>query len=454
MITLRMLFLGLLILTGCSQDQSDTQFKPGFTVTKTAGACDLALLPPDKKSHEPKITNYQNLIKNNKQPLINLEKLGWAYVSQARNLFDDGYYQFALQTANCIELEQPNSNEALLLKAYVKIQLHEFKQAEDLAKQLIEQRGYWFEYGILGDAMMEQGNLIAAEQAYQTMMNQRPGSQAYTRAAHLRWLTGDLDGAVEMMSMAVKSHRTQKSQSAAWTQTQLGFYLFSAKDFEAAEGLVNSALSSYENYPPALFLKSRLYLAKNQPNEAVDALYKAIESNPLPQYQWYLIEILRLIGKAEQAAETENQLANHGPVQDPRTYALYLATNKKQNEFALSLTQAELTKRQDIFSHDAMAWALYADSQIDAALKHINLALAEGTKSARLFFHAAIINKAAGNNLQAIEWFKKTLANKHMLMPSEQQSLMTNFASYISQKNPLKAAITGQGETFIKRRTS
>jgi hypothetical protein len=35
---------------------------------------------------------------------------------------------------------------------------------------------------------MEQGKLNEAVEAYQTIMDQRPGPQAYSRAAHIHWL--------------------------------------------------------------------------------------------------------------------------------------------------------------------------------------------------------------------------------------------------------------------------
>ena len=41
---------------------------------------------------------------------------------------------------------------------------------------------------------MEQGKLSDAVEAYQQMMNLKPDLRAYARAAHMRWLKGDLDG--------------------------------------------------------------------------------------------------------------------------------------------------------------------------------------------------------------------------------------------------------------------
>lgn len=65
-------------------------------------------------------------------------------------------------------------------------QLHRFKEAEALACQVVATRGSFLDYGLLGDALMEQGKLYQAELAYQKMMDLRPFYQSYARAAHVR----------------------------------------------------------------------------------------------------------------------------------------------------------------------------------------------------------------------------------------------------------------------------
>ena len=58
------------------------------------------------------------------------------------------------------------------------------------------QREVALDYGLLGDALMEQGRLTEAAAAYQRMVDLKPFYQSYTRAAHARWMRGDLDGAI------------------------------------------------------------------------------------------------------------------------------------------------------------------------------------------------------------------------------------------------------------------
>jgi len=48
------------------------------------------------------------------------------------------------------------------------------------------------------------------------MIDIRPCLQTYARVAHVRWLKGDLDGAIELMEQAVKAGSTREPEPAAW----------------------------------------------------------------------------------------------------------------------------------------------------------------------------------------------------------------------------------------------
>src|SRR4029077_4652122 len=115
-----------------------------------------------------------------------------------RESFDPGYYKLAEQCALCLESRQAHATEALLLRGHVLQNLHRFKEAEPLARELVARRGLSFDYGLLGDVLMEQGQLNEAVEAYQKMVDEKPDMQAYARIGHLRWLKGDLEGAVEV----------------------------------------------------------------------------------------------------------------------------------------------------------------------------------------------------------------------------------------------------------------
>ena len=369
------------------------------------------------------IIRLQEQIRSGKQTDLALEQLGWKFVAKARESFDPGFYKLAEQCALAIEARQPHSAEALLLRGHALHNLHRFKEAEPLARQLAAGRGLPFDFGLLGDVLMEQGKLAEAVEAYQRMMDLRPDLHSYARGAHVRWLKGNVAGAEKLMRLAVSAASPHDSESAAWVYVRLGAYQFQSGAFAEAERACATALEFQNDYPSALLLLGRLLLAQGHYGQAAKTLRRAMELNPLPEYQWALAEALRADGRAEEAMAVEAQLHRHGATTDPRTYSLYLATRGQSAATALRLAEVELQARGDVFTHDALAWALAAADKMDAARRHAAQALSEGTQDGRLFLHAAGIAQRGGDEAAARRWAAQALQLKHLLLPSERELL-------------------------------
>jgi tetratricopeptide (TPR) repeat protein len=395
----------------------------------------LVLTPQTGDSRtDREISRVQQRIREGRNVELWLDRLGWAFVAKARESFDPGFYKLAELCARSIEKCNPQSQEAMLLRAHVLQNLHRFKESETLARRLIQQRGLSFDYGLLGDALMEQGKLGDAVEAYQQMMNLKPDLRAYARAAHMRWLKGDLEGAIEAMQFAVSAASPSDAESAAWVNTRLAFYEFQAGRVNETEQRCAAALAFQSDYAPTLLLQGKILLAQSRFGEAVDVLQNAVKLNPLPEYQWTLAEALRVAGKEKEASEVEAQFCQRGASSDPRMLALYLATRHESPETALRLARAELDSRNDVFTHDALAWSLAAAGYVTDAHSEMQRALAEGTQDARLFFHAGIIASQAGHSTDAERWLRKASELSHLLLPSERNELQ-NAAARSAEKN-------------------
>ncbi len=369
------------------------------------------------------IARLQQAVPNARNPNLLIEKLGWTFVAKARQSFDPGYYKLAEQCAVYLDSRQPGSCDALLLRGHVLHNLHRFKAAEPLARELVTKRGLACDFGLLGDVLMEQGRLKEAAKDYQTMLDLKPSLHSYARAAHLRWLKGDVTGAIEAMQLAVAASSPQDAESAAWVNTRLAFYQFQAGDNDGARQTADIALTYQRDYAPALLLRGRMKLSEGKIDEAAAQIQTATQLNPLPEYRWALADALREAGRESDARKIEQLLAQTGAADDPRTYALYLATRGQFPETAAQLTESELKERADVFTHDAAAWSLARAGRIDDALTHLGQALAEGTKDARLFFHAAVIHSKAGHKEETSRFFEEAMHLRHLLLPSERQQL-------------------------------
>jgi len=447
--------LALLLAVGCilvlflSQKSKNEPNKAPAAVVTFDNTLRLVLTPQTGESRtDGEISQLQRRIREGGNVELWLDRLGWALVAKARESFDPGFYKLAEQCARCIEKQNPQSQKAMLLRAHVLQNLHRFKESETLARRLVQQRGLSFDYGLLGDALMEQGKLGDAVEVYQRMMNLKPDLRAYARAAHMRWLKGDLAGAIEAMQLAGSAATPQDAESAAWVNTRLAFYEFQAGRVNEAEQRCALALSLQNNYPPTLLLQGRILLGQSRFGEAVDTLRNAVKLNPLPEYQWTLAEALRVAGKENEASGVEVQLCQRGASSDPRTLALYLATRHESPETALRLARTELDSRSDVFSHDALAWSLAAAGNLTEAHSEMQRALVEGTQDARLFFHAGIIASQAGHSSDAERWLRQASDLSRLLLPSERNELQNAVAGGAEKKasvapNPQKTFSLG-----------
>jgi len=369
--------------------------------------------------NDPDIARLQQQIRERRDIARAAEQVGYRFISRARLTNDSGYYKVAEQSAACVESVAPADPTALLLRGHALHQMHQFKDAEAIARRLVAMREFVLDFGLLGDVLMEQGRLREAGEAYQKMIDLKPFYQSYTRAAHLRWLKGDLTGAIALMRKAVAAASPRDRESVAWAYTRLASYELQQGRFREAAQMVDSALGYVPEYAAALLVRGRIELAQSRPASAVAALTRAAELNAAPDYQWALADALRSAGRATDAAVIEQRLRNDGAAGDPRTFSLYLATRRQDGDTAVELARRELDSRQDIFTIDALAWALASAGRPADASALMTRALAEGTQDARLYLHAAVIAAANGRSADAARYASRARALRFMLLPSE-----------------------------------
>ncbi len=427
-----------LFVSGCATTRAA---KPAATPL-TSGSCAIALaLHKGEAPIDSEIRARQGQIKQfnwqvNEQAVDatpSVEKLGWRFVEKARRSYDPGYYKLAEQCAACMEeLQVTRTGEpgkvknaaALLLRGHILQNLHRFNEAEPIARELAAKRGLAFDHMLLGDVLLEQGKLDEAAHCYQKVLDLKPGLQAYTRAAQLRWLQGDTVGAIEMALQATRLGTPSDPEAGAWAATRLAFFDLHYGALPQAAAACETALELMPQYAPALLMKGRVLLAQNRASAAIPFLQDAARQNPLPEYQWTLADALRAEKRDAEAQAIEATLQTKGASEDPRTYALYLATRSGDATPALRLAEAELKNRQDIHSYDALAWTLLRNGQTAAAWQNIEKALAAGTQDARLHFHAAAIAQANGLTAEARKHFKQARQRSASLLPSERLQLI------------------------------
>lgn len=370
------------------------------------------------------------------------ERLAWAYIDKARRSSDSGYYKLAEETANASEARFGQSDQTRLIRGHVFHNLHRFQEAESIARDLTHRRREPIDLALLTDVLMEQGKVDEAVEVLQRFVNLKPGAEAYSRIAHLRWIKGDLAGAIDAMVSAVGMSGPAQPAIHAWLLTRLsGFYLQQG-DPSRANQAANAALQTAPDFAPALLARGKAALAGGDTPGAIDTLQHAAQLNPLPEYQWWLSDALRAVGRTADANAMDALIVQQGPRTDPRTTALFLATRGDQAGTAVTLASAERLSRRDVFTHDAMAWALDAHGETKRAQQEITRALAENTKDARLLLHAGLIAQHRGEVASAMAYLAEATPLALTLTPSERALLAaaSDASSRVASLQPLSPA--------------
>lgn len=384
----------------------------------------IVLLPPSgTESYDQEIRRWQQRLAERSTEPAYWERLGWAYIAKARRSQDVGFYKLAELTVNAWESACGSSGQALLLRGHVYHNLHRFKDAEVIARHLVTDRNSPADSALLCDALMEQGKLDEAVEACQTLTNLRPGVESSSRIAHLRWLSGDLNGAIDAMQSAVRAADPRDRETCAWLYTRLAGYGLLNGDMSQAVALSEQALSAVSEYPPALAMKGRALYSDGKYESAIVLLRQAAEYNPVPDNQWWLADALRAQGQEDEAQKIEAKLRRHGSAIDPRTLALFLATRGEDLERAVTLASKELTNRSDVFTHDALAFAFLRSGKLSQAAGEMKLATAHQIQDPRLALHAGLLADKMGDRATADLCYQRATIMAAAFTPSEKTLL-------------------------------
>lgn len=379
------------------------------------------------------LSELQALVKANPQDLNKLERLGRLWIGEARVTHNERGYQLAALCARLMDMELPEQPSTLLLRGNVLLAMHRFHDAEELGRVLLQKRQNMLDHALLADALMEQGLIEESLPVYQAMIDTKPCLPSYSRIAHVRWLRGDIDGAIEMMEQAIACGSYRDPEPMAWCTSRLAFFLWQDGDAVTAMMTAKRSVEILPENPQAYYVMGRILLSRNDAQGAADALEKAANYSQQPEILWALADAQRAAYLPAKAEATMKLLSSKGEAGDPRSFSLYLATQHQDSDHALDLAKAELHARRDVYSWDALAWAQQAAGSNVAALISARKAMAEGTKDARLFLHACIIAQQAGD-AKATEWLAQARAMRAQLLPSEQDFLDRSNASAAVEK--------------------
>lgn len=376
----------------------------GLTVVSIGSrkVVELSRLSTDDRIHA-----YEHLLAASPNDLQVRAGLISIYLQKLRESADYRYLDLAGKLVDKMLEQDGGSLLALRFENEVDLQRHDFRavaeRAEDMRKYAPSDPGTW---GNLGDALMELGEYERAGEAYTKMFALRPNLASYNRLAYFRFVTGDAQGAIELMKKAIAASDSSP-EIVGWCWAELGDMYFKTGHLDEAAHAYRSAIGLFPQLHRALAGLARCEATQGHLEAAIKNYTRAQSIVPLVEYAGALEDLYAAVGLPakvrEQVAlvETIEKLGQATNEKTNRNLALTLADHGKHLDTALQLLETEIPNRGDVYTWDALSWVLLKNGRIADAKNASERALKLGTPEPLFYYHALQIATACGETEMA-----------------------------------------------------
>ena len=409
-------------------DQSRVEQTPATVTPVVFSPVPAAWLIPRATGTERVIQTMQGRVQRAPRDPAAYTSLGAAFFQRARETGDVDDFQLAEQALNkslALNNADFSAEAAYSTMAEVCMGEHRFSDAINYAqKALALGSGDLSSFAIVGDANADMGEYERAAIAYSRLdLSGESAAQPHnvyvrdSRTSYLKFVSGDTPGAIRLMQSAVAAGTEARlpAENLAWLYYELGEYESQAGDIGAANHAYLIALNIHPGDYRALAGLGKLRGNQGRYDEAIKLYQSAIAVVPMPIY---VAELGDVYSKAGNMAEAKKQyqlveyigmLGHINQVLHNRDLALFYADHDIKLDEALALARKEFEVRHDIYTWDALAWALYKNGKYQEASDAMEHALRPGTRDALLFFHAGMIAGRLGKKSQAREKLQAAL---------------------------------------------
>jgi tetratricopeptide (TPR) repeat protein len=301
---------------------------------------------------------------------------------------------------------------------------HRFAEALESAHRLVEaDSNALSSRALLGEVYLELGHYDSARVVFGGLRTRRTLAIAPGLA---RWaeISGRLDQARSLFAdaarMAWKDPNFRREQ-LAWFALREGELGLKRGKLADAERAFRRGLAVRPSDHRLLAALARLELARGRPRAAIDAAERAIAVVFEPTTLGVLADAYLAAGdttKSEEYARAlETSIAGQ-PGAFHRAWSLFLLDHDRKLPEVLAKAREELETRRDVYGYDLLAWAWYKNGRIEESRAAINQALSLGTEDSSLLFHAAVIERAAGDDAAARLHLTRAMAINPYFQPS------------------------------------
>jgi len=355
--------------------------------------------PPTSASGlQQRVAEMEGRLQNQPNDLGAAVLLSDALLRLARATGDGRPANRASTVLSAVLKENPGQYDALKMLGAIELSQHRFREALDAGRRARDERpdDAW-NYGVIGDALVELGEYDQAFDAFDRMMSLRPSAAAYARVSYARELRGDLGGAFDAMRLAADAAPPQDLESQAWYSTQLAELHLKRGQLTEAVREYRRASFFYPNYPLAMAGMGKVKVEQGRRDEALAIFLDQFKRTPTLDLASRIGDLYADMGNvagAERYYQLAEDLAGPGLAQTESALALFLADHDRKLGDAVTIAERVAGKRHDIFTEDALAWAYFKAGRIGEAYSASQQAIRTGSRDARILSHAAAILEA------------------------------------------------------------
>lgn len=353
--------------------------------------------------------------------------LGDAYLTRARESGDPGFYSRAERAFDAALRRDARDIGALIGAGTLAGLRHDFggqlrlgvatrRVAPDLARP----------FTVVADAQVELGRYPEAERTIQRLVDLKPGLASYARVSYFRELTGDVDGAVAAMRLAVSAGGTP--ENAAYVQALLGDLELARGRTDAARDVYRAALRDVPSYPQALTGLARIDAASGELHLAAARLRRSTDRLPLTSALTLLAEVELAEGRSRAAradlaaARAQHALLGTGGTL-PDAEAVLFEANHGSPARAVRLGRRVWHAAPSIRSADALGWALTRAGRPSDGLAWARRALRTGSRDPLFRLHAGVAARRAGRRALAARQLEIAVKGAAALWPASARLL-------------------------------
>ncbi|MEO7539521.1 MAG: tetratricopeptide repeat protein [Pyrinomonadaceae bacterium] len=419
-LSLTAFLFAIISASGCGSGKAES----GPIVAEPAKAD--VVRPTLSTPHNQTLLFLEGRIRSDPDDFIARNKVAAEYMREMHETGDIAYLDLALRSAKAsLAILPPEQNKGgLAALAQAQFASHDFAGSLASAERLSQidpDKGYV--YQMIGDSHLELGNYEDAESAFKTM-DELGGIQTTTQLAmeqrysRLAMLKGDTSGSKKHLEKALSLARKPPGVSAetlAYCTWLLGESAFAEGDHRSAEKYYRESLTAIPDHYRSLASLGRVRAAQNDLAGAIENYEKVVKILPDPAFAASLGDLYKLAGRQSDAERQYALVEQIGRLSElsgslyNRQLALFYADHDLKADEAYIAAVREYEMRHDIYGADAVAWTALKAGKIPEAESAMTDAMQLGTRDARLYYHAGMIEKAAGHGSQALRLLTQAL---------------------------------------------